>query len=288
MRRNLLIATSFMSFVLSHQAYAGQKVEFNATVRADIACELGYRIVHVNKKKGSTDEYCAIGPKAATRYLEQNVDKEVNIKGHDGTQTVGAAQVQVLWIDKVAGNKVRDYDPCHVSTTYAILAGLGGQMPQLPPGCGGDTASSSPDTASAAADQESAAQSSYPSEQSSPQLTATPQPTSATTSSDHFVNGLPQCTRTQFEYQGATLWIVNNCNVNVTVGLTSDSGNTWGQVDVGPNSRTAATIFGIGYSPKKDGTVYLFTCPKGSQPVLPNGNPSMPRNYKGQYTCHEQ
>jgi hypothetical protein len=100
-----------------------------------------------------------------------------------------------------------------------------------------------------------------------------------------YVQGLSRCTRTQYDNQGGTLWIVNNCDIPVTVQLTSDSGNTWGQVDVSPNNRTAAFTMGIGYSPQKDGTVYLFTCPKGSQPVLPNGSPFLARNYKGQFTC---
>jgi hypothetical protein len=103
-----------------------------------------------------------------------------------------------------------------------------------------------------------------------------------------YVRGLSQCTRTQYENQGGTLWIVNNCNVPVTVQLTSDSGNTWGQVDVSPNNRAAASMMGMGYNPRKDGTVYLFTCPKGSQPVLPNGSFFLARNYKGQFTCAQQ
>ena len=81
---------------------------------------------------------------------------------------------------------------------------------------------------------------------------------------------------------------MNSCNIAVTVEFTSDSGNTWGQADVGPSDRTEVRAFGIGYSPRKDGTVYLFTCPKGSQPVLPNGSPFLARNYRGQFTCAEQ
>jgi hypothetical protein len=99
------------------------------------------------------------------------------------------------------------------------------------------------------------------------------------------VQPVQQCTRTQYENRGATLWISNSCNIAVTVEFTSDSGNTWGQVDVNPNSRTAASVFGMGYNPQKDGTVYLFSCPKGSQIALPNGNFFLPRNYKGQFNC---
>jgi tetratricopeptide (TPR) repeat protein len=104
-------------------------------------------------------------------------------------------------------------------------------------------------------------------------------------SSSRVINGLPQCAKTQYESQDAALWVVNSCNTAVTVEFTSDSGNTWGTVDVGPSNRAAVSTSGIGYSPKKDGTVYLFTCPKGSHPEMSNGNSWLPHNYKGQYIC---
>lgn len=150
MRSRLAVALSLLLFTFSYPASAGKKVEFNATVRTDIACELGYRVVHVNKS-GGTDEYCAIGPKAAAPYLQKNLNQVVNIKGHDGMH----GQQPVIWIDKVAGNKVRDYDPCHVSTTEAILIGMAGQVPQLPPGCDGSEPSATPEVASGTTDQSS-------------------------------------------------------------------------------------------------------------------------------------
>jgi hypothetical protein len=106
-------------------------------------------------------------------------------------------------------------------------------------------------------------------------------------SSSRFISGLPQCARTQYENRGASLWITNSCNVAVTVEFTSDSGNTWGETSVGPGNRAEVRTMGM-YDPRKDGTVYLFTCPKDSQPVQPNGDPLPLRNYKGTSTCAKQ
>lgn len=278
------ISVCLTVLALTYQAFAGKKVEFNATVRADISCELGYRITHVDKKNGSTAEYCAIGPKAAAPYLEKHVGKEVNIKGHDGTQVQSRTQILVLWINGVAGEKVKDYDPCRVSTVLTILAGVAGQMPPTPPGCGGDEPSSQPNADSAA---ETPGQVVYAGEQTNSGV-ANSQQTPAPVPSAHYVDGVPQCTRTQYEYQGGSLFVVNSCNIGITAVMTSDSGNFWGQIDVGPNNRNEATAFGIGYSPRRDGSVYLLTCPKGSQPMLPGGDFSIPHNYRGLYRCYQQ
>ena len=113
MTRRFLLTAWFVGFAVTFPAFAGKKVEFNATVRTDVACELGYRIVHV-KKNGGTDEYCAIGPKAAEPLLQKNVDQTVNIKGHDGMH----GQLLVLWVDKVAGEPVT-----HRDWTGGILTG---------------------------------------------------------------------------------------------------------------------------------------------------------------------
>jgi hypothetical protein len=280
MRTRSVAAICFALLTLTYQAFAGKKVEFNATVRADVACELGYRIVHVNKKKGATDEYCAIGPKAAALYLEQNVDKEVNIKGHDGIQTHDGDQVLVLWIDKVGGTKVPDYNPCQISTASAILggigAGLGGQMPQLPPGCTGvgDSSQSEANSGVPAAQDTGSTQSDYPSQQGIQQSVE-----------QTYDRGLNQCTRTQYDPSVAALYIVNSCNVAVTVDFTSNSGNAWGEANIGPNSRGSVATFGMGYDPRRDGAVWLFTCPKGDTPVMPGGNPWMSHNYRGDYLC---
>ena len=102
-----------------------------------------------------------------------------------------------------------------------------------------------------------------------------------------YVRGLNQCTRTQYESNNAALYVVNNCNVPVYVGMTSDSGNFWGGANIGPDSRAMVSTFGMGYSPRRDGTVWLFTCPQGDTPVMPGGNASMPNNYRGGYTCQD-
>jgi hypothetical protein len=102
-----------------------------------------------------------------------------------------------------------------------------------------------------------------------------------------YVRGLNQCTRTQYESNNAALYVVNNCNVPVYVGMTSDSGNFWGGANIGPDSRAMVSTFGMGYSPRRDGTVWLFTCPQGDTPVMPGGSASMPNNYRGGYTCQD-
>jgi hypothetical protein len=102
-----------------------------------------------------------------------------------------------------------------------------------------------------------------------------------------YVRGLNQCTRTQYESNNAALYVVNNCNVAVYVGMTSDSGNFWGGTNIGPDSRAMVSTFGMGYNPRRDGTVWLFTCPQGDTPVMTNGGAWMPNNYRGEYTCQQ-
>jgi len=101
------------------------------------------------------------------------------------------------------------------------------------------------------------------------------------------VIGLPQCTRTEYENSDASLYIVNNCDVPVTVQFTSDSGNFWGGGDIRAHGKNEQTAFGIGYKPSKDGKVYLFTCPQGTAVETPDGNAFLPRNYTGQYICQK-
>jgi hypothetical protein len=288
MRLRPFLTMCFVLSTLTCPAFAGKKVEFNATVREDIVCKIGYRIVPINKE-GTRDEYCAMGPKAAEYYLQQNIDKQINIMGR--LEPIGESQIFVIWIDKVGGTKVRDHDPCHISTTYAILAGLNGQTPQLPPGCtGGGSSPSAGTNDSGGTVQEASAPSQssnpYPVGQSSSEASSSQQPKSAQGSSFHFLSGLPQCTRTQ--YEPGDLWIVNSCNVAVTVAFTSDSGNIWGlKPDIAPGARSNIASMGF-YNPQKDGRVYLFTCPKGASPVMPDGDPfSSLRLYKGQFTCKQ-
>ncbi len=92
-----------------------------------------------------------------------------------------------------------------------------------------------------------------------------------------------QCTRTS--YEAGNLWIVNSCSVPVTVKFTSDSGNTYGQTDIGADNRAMVSASGVGYEPRRDGDIYTFTCPRGSLPVLPDGSPWIPNNYRGRYHC---
>jgi hypothetical protein len=298
MRPRSLITIGITLTTLTYQAFAGKKVEFNATVRADISCELGYRITHLDKKNGEKN-YCAIGPKAAAPYLEKNLDRQVNIKGHDGIQTHDGNQIVVLWIDRIGGRKVKDYDPCHISTAFAITAGLAGQIPQLPPECTGGVASSQPDSGTGDQPQSAAppSESNEPSisngalgteAQQAPTPSSTPSESEAqgatVSSANRYVSGVPQCTVTQMDPQFSTLWIVNKCNIAVAVMWTSDSGNSWGMVNIQGGNRAMVSQSGIGYT-RKDGRVYLFTCPINTTPVLPNGNGIWSRTYKGEYTC---
>jgi hypothetical protein len=102
------------------------------------------------------------------------------------------------------------------------------------------------------------------------------------------IQGVPNCTHTLYDTKTANLWIVNTCNTPVTVAITSASGHIWGQRDVAANNKTAATSIAFGYKPRRDGTVHLFPCLKGYQPVLPNGYPLPTRNYKGSFMCAKQ
>jgi hypothetical protein len=105
-----------------------------------------------------------------------------------------------------------------------------------------------------------------------------------TGSTPRFTNTIPQCATTQYEPQNGALWIVNKCNVAVVVEWTSDSGNSWGTVNIQAGGRQTAGQSGIGYS-RRDGRVYLYACPKDSTPVLPSGDPFIPRTYNGPYNC---
>jgi hypothetical protein len=46
------------------------------------------------------------------------------------------------------------------------------------------------------------------------------------------------------------------------------------------------TLWTMGlYDPRTIGTIHLFACPKGSLPVLPNGNGMFGTTYAGEYIC---
>jgi len=101
-----------------------------------------------------------------------------------------------------------------------------------------------------------------------------------------YVDGIPpgQCTRD--EYTAGNLWIINRCNKSVTVMWTTDSGNGWGTTDIGADGRQMVSAAGVGYT-RKDGRVWLFTCPQGAVPVMPNGSEISSTNYKGTFKCHK-
>src|SRR5258708_16708860 len=74
-----------------------------------------------------------------------------------------------------------------------------------------------------------------------------------------------QCTRTS--YEAGNLWIVNSCSVPVTVKFTSDSGNTYGHTDIGPDHRAMVSAPGVGYEPRRPGAVHPFTSPRPPLPL---------------------
>lgn len=262
MTRRLLLTAWFVGFVVTFPAFAGKKVEFNATVRTDIACELGYRIDHV-KKDGRTDEYCAIGPKAAEPLLQKNVGQTINIKGHDGMH----GQLLVLWVDKVAGESVN-----HRDWTGGILTGAAIGL-----------------DAAATVESAKAGQTTTTTVYSPPQ----PQPTdensipdgsnSASSGVHHFVDGLSQCSTLNLQSY-PNIYVVNHCAAPLTVSFTSDSGNFWGTTDVPANQNSQISNF-MGYNRQRDGEIHWFTCPQGAVPVLPDGGGMWSRTYKGPYRC---
>jgi hypothetical protein len=260
-----------------------KKKKITVTVGAD--CGAG-----VSLSEGTSgNALCASYPKNAIGMLHEHVGQSIEIEAvfqYSG-DSKDTPPTGIRTVTRVAGVKV--YDPCSAgkSIMWGALAGLSGTPiggAGRPPGC----AESLGVGATPEVDDSSSAPPSAGTAVAMSTERATAIAPNVANASSRFTSGVPQCTRTQYENQGATLWIVNSCNIPVTVEMTSDSGNTWGQVDVGPNNRVAASIIGIGYSPQKDGTIYLFTCPKGAQPVLPNGNAFLARNYKGQFTCAKQ
>jgi len=258
-----LVLLCKIAFVTPSFAAWLTKVEFEARVESDGSCE-GSGIALVNTKDGH--RYCVIGGFGGS--LGNQIGSVVKIKGKaalkDDPRNAHFNQTaDYIEVTKIDATKVKGPPPIDPS---AYAPNGGGQ---------------SSDVAQSIPVQDPASESTPV--QSPQNLTQPP-----STQGSKYIKGVPQCTRTQYDNQYARLWIVNSCNIAVTVEFTSDSGNTWGQADVGPSDRTEVRAFGIGYSPRKDGTVYLFTCPKSSQPVLPNGSPFLARNYRGQFTCADQ
>ncbi len=306
----IAVITLFVLLVSPQYGFAkttAKKKKMTVTVGAD--CGGGVLV----SDGTSGNVLCAVYPQNALGMLREHVGQSIEIEAlflYSGDPKT-TSPTGIRSITKVAGAKVND--PCSTGKLimWGALAGFSGTpvaATGLPPGCAEsldtgaapteDGASAAPSgqetnaamdaSTSSTDDNTPVASSNLEIDAAADNQTVTATPQNAASSSARFTNGVPQCTRTEYENSNATLWIVNSCDIAVTVELTSDSGNTWGQRDVGPNNRTAATVFGIGYSPQKDGRVYLFTCTKGSQPVLPNGSPFLSRNYKGQFTCREQ
>jgi hypothetical protein len=279
MRRLILVLLS-----LAPLAFAGKKVEFNAEIHQDITCELGYRVYNTGSK-GKVNDYCIIGPKGAAGYLAQNVGNKVNIKGHDGIQNKGNGDFQVLWVNSIAGHKVKDDDPCNVSGWKVILtAGA-----TLPPQCTQITPLPEDTTAQSAPADSSPAQYDPPvyNAPEKAQVQQQPYPQQQQQQANHYVEGYPQCVVHEYQTNGGTTYLINRCNMALTVKWTSDSGVSWGQTDIGPNARVMIASAGIGYS-RRDGNIWTFACPAGTQPVDVNGSPWLPNNYKGGYRCYQQ
>lgn len=131
----------------------------------------------------------------------------------------------------------------------------------------------------------------YPSSDTTSSTPASQYPNNTSGSQNHLVAGLRQCTSTQWDANVAALYVVNRCNVPVYVGFTSVSGQFWGGANMGPNSRSLVSTFGMGYDPKRDSTVWLYTCPQYDTPMIPNGTPNgssdMPHNYNGECSCYQ-
>ena len=100
----------------------------------------------------------------------------------------------------------------------------------------------------------------------------------------HYTRPIPQCAHSQWDQTGATFYIVNSCNIRITVIFDSD-GEMWGETTIQAGERQAQEINGA-FSPTRQGVVSLFACPNDSQPVMPNGEQIWNRHYHGNYTCY--
>jgi hypothetical protein len=287
----------FALLLVPQEVFANKLTTKKKKITVTVGADCGTGVSLSSGPSGNT--LCASYPQNAVGMLRRHLGESIEIEAvfqYSGDPK-STPPVGIKYVSRVAGTKV--YDPCSTGNLMAwgALAGmnhtpLGAEG--LPPGCAEEMNAGLPpatDQQSTPSGSEAVASTSSETSTGIYQNTAPAAPGIAqniTPGSSRLIKGVPQCTTTQYQTQGvATLWIVNRCNIAVTVKLTSDSGNAWGQMDVGPSSRAAFSEGGIGYSPR-DGTLHLFTCPKGSQPVLPNGNPWISNNYRGEYTCAQQ
>jgi hypothetical protein len=96
------------------------------------------------------------------------------------------------------------------------------------------------------------------------------------------VKPVPGCGAPQI--QDGTLFIVNSCNITVSVTYTSLD-DVWGGTLIGPgqSARTAYSAEAV----NRVGGVHVYTCPGYGTPVQPDGSPIMAGNYTGSvYGCH--
>jgi hypothetical protein len=286
-----ILGLLFALLLVPQEGFANKLTTKKKKITVTVGADCGTGVSLSNGTSGNA--LCASYPQSAVGMLRAHLGESIEIEAvlqysGDPKET---PPVGIKYVSSVAGRKV--YDPCSTGKLMAwgALAGmnhtpLGAEG--LPPGCAEALNTGDPP----ATDDQSAPAGSgaVPSANSEPatDIAQNTVPVSSNTvpASSRFIKGVPQCATTQYQTQGvATLWIVNSCNIAVTVQLTSDSGNAWGQTDVGPSSRAAFAEAGIGYNPRTDGVLHLFTCPKGSDPVMPNGKPFWSRNYKGEFTC---
>jgi hypothetical protein len=95
-----------------------------------------------------------------------------------------------------------------------------------------------------------------------------------------YVRPVPECGRQEF--RDNTLFIVNTCDINVTVFYTS-SGDVSGGMPLGPGEHGRT-----GFSSEAAqhvGGVDIYTCPGDATPLDLNGT-AMSTHYKGAYLCH--
>lgn len=100
----------------------------------------------------------------------------------------------------------------------------------------------------------------------------------------HYTRPIPQCAHYEWDQTGATFYIVNSCNIKITVIFDSD-GQMWGETTIQPGVRQADEILGA-FNPRQQGVISLFACPNDAQPVMPNGQQIWNTHYHGSYSCY--
>jgi hypothetical protein len=112
-----------------------------------------------------------------------------------------------------------------------------------------------------------------------------PGPTTTYVNETRFVSGTPGCTRWEYSESGGAYYVTNSCGDAVDVRWTSQTGNMWGEATVGAGQRQAIGIFGMSGTPRTNGQLWLFTCPRNSSAVMSDGNVFWSQTFHGAYTC---